>query len=302
MRLPCKKNFVKLPFFVTFLQFKQWVENYSASRRQTVVAKTMSVKNDAYASTEKWRVPLFSERSGLQQSQIEKLRMLCNEQNGLILVCGEAQSGSMVTGELLKEIARHGKKIMSVEHVRTACGEHACGGQCHCAHKHHCQNMSCCRCWRHRRTLLRTVLAQNVDVVATGKIHTAENAQFAVDAVLAGMLVVSSLSAGDVANCVFRMVSFGADVALLASVLRGVIVQQRIADARLLADIALPQQSFKKLAISHATEDDLNEAFVHYTNIIAEVRRSLGVASVHAGKERLKCALKLRAHFNMQFA
>ena len=228
--------------------------------------------------------------------------MLCGEQSGLILVCGEAYNGSMVTGELLKEIARHGKKIVSVEHVPSACSARACEGHCHSAREHRCQNMPCCTCGRRCRALLHAVLAQNAGVVATGKIAAAENAQFAVAAALAGMLVVSSLPVCDVANCILHMTAYGADAAMLASVLRGVVVQQRIANARLLADVALPQQSFRKLAVSHATEDDLNEAFIHYTNVVAEVRRSLGAVPVHAEKERLQCALKWRAHCNMQFA
>ena len=116
------------------------------------------------------------------------------------------------------------------------------------------------------------------EIVVTGEICGAESAQTAVRASLAGSLVLATLQADDTAGAFMRLVDFGVEPSVLASVLKGVIVQKlvrRNKEVILLADVASVRKNLSDAAVSRCTADDLNDCFLHCTNVISEILKAI---------------------------
>lgn len=118
----------------------------------------------------------------------------------------------------------------------------------------------------------------SAEIVVTGEIRDAETAQIAVRAPLTGCLVLSTLRADDTAEAFTRIVDFGVEPSALASVLKGIIVQKIVRknkEAILLADVASARNKLRDVTARRYTADDLNDCFLHCTNVISEILKSI---------------------------
>src|SRR5947199_2481008 len=152
---------------------------------------------------------------GLNTSEIEGIKRLLENHEGIILVTGPTGSGKTTTlYSCINLIKSEGVNIVTVEDpveyrmqgiVQVQVQEKA--GLTFAA-------------------ALRSILRQDPNVVLVGEIRDRETAQIAVQASLTGHLVLSTLHTNDAANAVTRLVDIGVEAYQIAASLRGVVAQR----------------------------------------------------------------------------
>src|SRR5438132_617823 len=152
---------------------------------------------------------------GLNTSEIEGIKRLLENHEGIILVTGPTGSGKTTTlYSCINLIKSEGVNIVTVEDpveyrmagiVQVQVQEKA--GLTFAA-------------------ALRSILRQDPNVVLIGEIRDRETAMIAVQASLSGHLVLSTLHTNDAANAVTRLVDIGVEPYKIAAALRGVVAQR----------------------------------------------------------------------------
>src|SRR5438034_1126423 len=152
---------------------------------------------------------------GLNTSEIEGIKRLLENHEGIILVTGPTGSGKTTTlYSCINLIKSEGVNIVTVEDpveyrmagiVQVQVQEKA--GLTFAA-------------------ALRSILRQDPNVVLVGEIRDKETAMIAVQASLTGHLVLSTLHTNDAANAVTRLVDIGVEAYKIAAALRGVLAQR----------------------------------------------------------------------------
>jgi type II secretory ATPase GspE/PulE/Tfp pilus assembly ATPase PilB-like protein len=225
---------------------------------------------------------------GFTMRQIQRISELTEEKSGLILVCGPCHAGKSTTAAavllMIQKDSACRRKIVNLEKFPG----YAPDGITH-INIDHSKKRNC-------ETLLNSVFCQNPDVIMTGEIRDKKSAMLAVLSALAGCLVLSSLCADDTADAFTRMVDFGVDPLELASVLKGVIIQKLIREKNritFLADVASARKKIKTAATRQYTPEELDGSFMHCTNVISEIRKSI---------ERLRPPVYTCSHSNSMSA
>src|SRR5438876_854504 len=152
---------------------------------------------------------------GLNTSEIEGIKRLLENHEGIILVTGPTGSGKTTTlYSCINLIKSEGVNIVTVEDPV----EYRMQGivQVQVQEKAGLTFASA----------LRSILRQDPNVVLVGEIRDRETAQIAVQASLTGHLVLSTLHTNDAANAVTRLVDIGVEAYKIAAALRGVIAQR----------------------------------------------------------------------------
>src|SRR5712691_2323563 len=152
---------------------------------------------------------------GLNTSEIEGIKRLLENHEGIILVTGPTGSGKTTTlYSCINLIKSEGVNIVTVEDPV----EYRMQGivQVQVQEKAGLTFASA----------LRSILRQDPNVVLIGEIRDRETAQIAVQASLTGHLVLSTLHTNDAANAVTRLVDIGVEAYKIAAALRGVIAQR----------------------------------------------------------------------------
>ena len=152
---------------------------------------------------------------GLNSNEIEEIKRLLENHEGIILVTGPTGSGKTTTlYSCINQIKSEGVNIVTVEDpveyriagiVQVQVQEKA--GLTFAA-------------------ALRSILRQDPNVVLVGEIRDRETAQIAVQASLTGHLVLSTLHTNDAANAVTRLVDIEVEAYKIAAALRGVVAQR----------------------------------------------------------------------------
>ncbi|HEX4600439.1 MAG TPA: type II/IV secretion system protein, partial [Gemmatimonadales bacterium] len=152
---------------------------------------------------------------GLNAGEIDAIRGLLENHEGILLVTGPTGSGKTTTlYSCINLIKSEGVNIVTVEDpveyriqgiVQVQVQEKA--GLTFAA-------------------ALRSILRQDPNVVLVGEIRDRETAQIAVQASLTGHLVLSTLHTNDAANAVTRLVDIGVEAYKIAAALRGVVAQR----------------------------------------------------------------------------
>src|SRR5207245_2116265 len=152
---------------------------------------------------------------GLNPDEVESLRRLLENHEGILLVTGPTGSGKTTTlYSCINQIKSEGVNIVTVEDPV----EYRMQGivQVQVQEKAGLTFASA----------LRSILRQDPNVVLVGEIRDRETAQIAVQASLTGHLVLSTLHTNDAANAVTRLVDIGVEAYKIAAALRGVIAQR----------------------------------------------------------------------------
>src|SRR6266513_1300281 len=152
---------------------------------------------------------------GLNPQEVEAIRGLLENHEGIILVTGPTGSGKTTTlYSCINQIKSEGVNIVTVEDpveyrmqgiVQVQVQEEA---------------------GLTFASALRSILRQDPNVVLVGEIRDRETAQIAVQASLTGHLVLSTLHTNDAANAVTRLVDIGVEAYKIAAALRGVAAQR----------------------------------------------------------------------------
>src|SRR5436309_1144357 len=152
---------------------------------------------------------------GLNPDEVESLRRLLENHEGILLVTGPTGSGKTTTlYSCINQIKSEGVNIVTVEDPV----EYRMQGivQVQVQEKAGLTFASA----------LRSILRQDPNVVLVGEIRDRETAQIAVQASLTGHLVLSTLHTNDAANAVTRLVDIGVEAYKIAAALRGVVAQR----------------------------------------------------------------------------
>src|SRR2546429_2566223 len=152
---------------------------------------------------------------GLNPDEVESLRRLLENHEGILLVTGPTGSGKTTTlYSCINQIKSEGVNIVTVEDPV----EYRMQGvvQVQVQEKAGLTFASA----------LRSILRQDPNVVLIGEIRDRETAQIAVQASLTGHLVLSSLHTNDASNAVTRLVDIGVEAYKIAAALRGGAAQR----------------------------------------------------------------------------
>jgi len=152
---------------------------------------------------------------GLNPEEVEAIRRLLENHEGILLVTGPTGSGKTTTlYSCINQIKSEGVNIVTVEDPV----EYRMQGivQVQVQEKAGLTFASA----------LRSILRQDPNVVLVGEIRDRETAQIAVQASLTGHLVLSTLHTNDAANAVTRLVDIGVEAYKIAAALRGVVAQR----------------------------------------------------------------------------
>ena len=152
---------------------------------------------------------------GLNANEIEAIKALLENHEGILLVTGPTGSGKTTTlYSCINLIKSEGVDIVTVEDPV----EYRMQGivQVQVQEKAGLTFASA----------LRSILRQDPNVVLIGEIRDRETAQIAVQASLTGHLVLSTLHTNDAPNAVTRLVDIGVEAYKIAAALRGVVAQR----------------------------------------------------------------------------
>lgn len=145
----------------------------------------------------------------------ESLRQLCrlidDTAEGIILITGPAGSGRMSTFyAVIRWLRSRAVNLVSLEDLE----EHA--------------DQAARRSWLTFANVLRPALLHSPDVIAMGEIRDAETAKIAVQAVMTGRLVLSTMEADSAQAAMRRLLEIGLEHSLIARAVKGVVSQRLV--------------------------------------------------------------------------
>ena len=162
---------------------------------------------------------------GLQDYELQRIRQLIGQRDGIVVVTGPTGSGKTTTlYAALSDVATSEVNVMTVEDPI----EYELPGvtQIQVEPKRNVTFASA----------LRSILRQDPDVIFVGEIRDNETAEVAAQAAATGHLVLATLHTNDAMSAVSRLSDLGLDRATIASVLRGAVAQRLV--RRLCVDCA----------------------------------------------------------------
>lgn len=216
------------------------------------------------------RLPLNLRGLGFDDRQLESILSLIKNENGLILVCGPTGSGKSTTvASLLTELVKQsdcGKKIISLEDPP----EYVVSGVTQIkVDEEHGNNFE---------TVLNHIFRQDPDVLMIGEIRDRESAMAALRGSLTGHLVLATVHSSSAALSLMRLENLGLNRKIIASVLKGVIVQQLGYvgnEPLLMADVSIPKENFDSRVTDKASESELDDLFSHCVNSASTVKKTI---------------------------
>lgn len=162
-------------------------------------------------------IPRALDELNLAGYMYERIRRTCEQDHGLLLVCGPTGSGKTTTlYNALRAIDRHARNVVTIEdpveyqldNVTQIPIDEGKGNSFN--------------------SLLRSVLRQDPDVILVGEIRDEETARTAMQAAMTGHLVFSTVHAKDTIAAVFRLLDLKVEPYLVASSLDLVLAQRLV--------------------------------------------------------------------------
>ncbi len=162
-------------------------------------------------------VVLDFEALGFSGRELQHLKQMLNEPNGIILVTGPTGSGKTTTlYTALTQLNEPARKLFSVEdpieYQMTGINQVQVNS----------------RIGLTFASSLRSILRQDPDIIMIGEIRDLETAEIAIRASLTGHLVLSTLHTNSAAASVTRLIDMGVEDYLLSSTLVGVLAQRLV--------------------------------------------------------------------------
>ena len=157
------------------------------------------------------------EDTGMPMREVERLRQVLGNRDGIVVVTGPTGSGKTTTMyAALQEISTEDVNIMTVEDPV----EFELPGltQIQVEHKQGVTFASA----------LRAILRQDPDVVFVGEIRDLETAEMAAQASLTGHLVLATLHTNDAVGAIRRFTDLGLDAASIADTMRASLAQRLV--------------------------------------------------------------------------
>ncbi|MCR4742526.1 MAG: Flp pilus assembly complex ATPase component TadA [Treponema sp.] len=237
---------------------------------------------------DKERLPLKLDRLGFNDLQLSLIEDLLEEKNGLILVCGPTGAGKSTSiASMLKELQERKSgqlKIISLEDPPEYILEGITQVKVNDVKNNSFEN------------LLNHIFRQDPDVLMIGEIRDEVTAAVALRASLTGHLVLATLHTASAAEAFLRLENLGVNRKLLASILRGVLIQELSYlgnEVSLIADLSLPQKDLDRKIDESMGQSKLDECFEHFVNGKEVLRKSLQILSEK---------MKMKDEENLSFA
>lgn len=147
----------------------------------------------------------------------DRIRRVCNQDAGMLLVCGPTGSGKTTTlYNALREIDRERRNVVTIEDPV----------------EYHLDNVTQIpideKGGNTFGSVLRSVLRQDPDVILLGEIRDEETARTAMQASMTGHLVFSTVHAKDTISSVFRLLDLKVEPYLVANSLELVLAQRLV--------------------------------------------------------------------------
>lgn len=162
-------------------------------------------------------VPRSLDELGLPPYMHKRVRVVCEQDHGLLLVCGPTGSGKTTTlYNALREIDRDARNVVTIEDPV----EYQIEGVTQIPIDEKRGNTF--------GSLLRSVLRQDPDVILLGEIRDEETARTAMQAAMTGHVVFSTVHAKDTISAVFRLLDLKVEPYLVANSLDLVLAQRLV--------------------------------------------------------------------------
>lgn len=162
-------------------------------------------------------VPHSLEELGLPPYMHKRVRVVCEQDHGLLLVCGPTGSGKTTTlYNALREIDRESRNVVTIEDPV----EYQVEGVTQIPIDDRKGNSF--------NSLLRSVLRQDPDVILVGEIRDDETARTAMQAAMTGHVVFSTVHAKDTISAVFRLLDLKVEPYLVSNALDLVLAQRLV--------------------------------------------------------------------------
>ena len=154
---------------------------------------------------------------GFSPADLQRIRSLLEQREGLLLVTGPTGSGKTTTlYAALREITVRGVNVVTVEDPI----EYRLPGVVQ-VQVHERAGLTF-------GAALRSIMRQDPDVILVGEIRDRETAEIAIQASLTGHLVLSTLHTNDAASAVTRLIDIGVAGYKIATAVKGVIAQRLV--------------------------------------------------------------------------
>jgi general secretion pathway protein E len=164
-------------------------------------------------------VPHSLDELGLAGYMYDRLRRTCEQDHGLLLVCGPTGSGKTTTlYNALRQIDRYSRNVVTIEDPVEYQLDHVTQIPVNTAGTK--ENTF--------GSLLRSVLRQDPDVILVGEIRDEETARTAMQAAMTGHLVFSTVHAKDTIAAVFRLLDLKVEPYLVSNSLDLVLAQRLV--------------------------------------------------------------------------
>ena len=242
------------------------------------------------------RLPLLLNQLGFNKSQFTKIRTICENPNGLVIICGPTGSGKSTTAaSVLVDLERrkqNTKKIVSLEDPP----EYLIPGVTQIKIDEKVNNSF--------SNALAHVFRQDPDILMIGEIRDEKSAAAAIRASLTGHLVIATLHASTAAGAILRLENLGLSRKLIISALKGVIVQSLYTIKNkviLLADVSVPLEALNQNHSLELTEQELEELFEHNTNYSDVINNTIiALKQAHAPDSLIESSLESSAENSIE--
>jgi type II secretory ATPase GspE/PulE/Tfp pilus assembly ATPase PilB-like protein len=162
-------------------------------------------------------VPASLAELGFANYMVERLRRVCEQDSGLLLVSGPTGSGKTTTlYNCLRLMDRQARNVITIEDPV----EYQLEGVTQIPVDEHKGNTF--------GTMLRSVLRQDPDVIFVGEIRDEETARTAMQAAMTGHVVFSTVHAKDTISSVFRLLDLKVEPYLVANSLDLILAQRLV--------------------------------------------------------------------------
>jgi len=184
---------------------------------RVAVLPTMFGESVVLRVLDRSNVQLSLDKVGLREDELERLRVLINKPNGIVVVTGPTGSGKTTTlYAALNELNSVDVKILTAEDPV----EYDVQGLVQCQVNTD-QELTFAK-------LLRSFLRQDPDIILVGEIRDLETAQIAIQASLTGHLVLTTLHTNDAPSTILRLVDLGVETFLLTATIEAVVAQRLV--------------------------------------------------------------------------
>jgi len=157
------------------------------------------------------------ESLGILGQDMERVKTLMTQPNGIILATGPTGCGKTTTlYAMLRKINTPDVKVITTEDPV----EYMLDGAIQVPIKENI-GLTFARC-------LRAILRQDPDIILVGEVRDFETAQMAIQSSLTGHLVLSTLHTNDAPTTVMRLADMNVEPFLLASTIKGVLAQRLV--------------------------------------------------------------------------